>query len=70
MAFSEKSKIREIIADERAKAILDKHFPGASSHPQLSMGMGMTLKQISWYPESGMTKEKLEALVKELAALD
>ena len=70
MAFSEKSTIREIIADARAKAILDKHFPGASTHPQLHMGFGMTLKQISWYPESGMTPEKLKALVEDLAALD
>jgi beta-glucosidase len=70
VAFDENSKIRDIIADERAKAILDKHFPGASTHPQLSMGLGMTLKQVSWYPESGMTKEKLGALVEDLAALD
>ena len=70
MAFDENSKIRDIIADERAKAILDKHFPGASTHPQLSMGLGMTLKQVSWYAESGMTPDKLKALVEDLAALD
>jgi len=70
MAFSEQSTLREIIADERAKVILDKHFPGASTHPQLSMGLGMTLKQVSWYPESGMSAEKLKALVEDLAALD
>ena len=70
MAFSEQSTIREIIADERAKVILDKHFPGASTHPQLSMGLGMTLKQISWYSESGMTPDKLKALVEDLAALE
>ena len=70
MAFSENSTIRQILADERAKAILDKHFPGASTHPQLYMGMDMTLKQISGYWESGMTPEKLKALVEELAGLD
>jgi len=69
MAFSEKSTLRQILADERAKAILDKHFPGASTHPQLYMGMDMTLKQISGYWESGMTPEKLKALVEELAGL-
>ena len=70
MAFSEQSKIREIIADERAKAILDKHLPGASTHPQLYQAMEMTLKEISWYPESGLTKGKLQALVADLAAFD
>ena len=69
MAFSEQSKMREIIADERAKAILDKHLPGASTHPQLYMAMNMTLKEISWYPEAGLLKEKLQALVEDLAAL-
>ena len=69
MAFSEQSTLQEIIADERAKAILDKHIPGASTHPQLSMGLGMSLKEISWYAESGLTQEKLKALVAELAAL-
>ena len=69
MAFSEQSKMREIIADERAKAILDKHLPGASTHPQLYMAMNMTLKEISWYPEAGLSKEKLDALVADLAAL-
>ena len=69
MAFDEDSKIRDIIADERARAILDKHLPGASTHPQLSMGLGMSLKEISWYAESGLTQEKLKALVADLAAL-
>ena len=70
MAFSELSRMREIIADERAKTILDKHLPGASTHPQLYMAMDMTLKEISWYPESGLTPEKLKALVDDLAGLD
>ena len=70
MAFSEQSKMREIIADERAKAILDKHLPGASTHPQLYMAMNMTLKEISWYPEAGLSKEKLQALVADLAGLE
>ena len=70
MAYSEQTRMREIIADERAKAILDKHLPGASTHPQLHMAMGMTLKELTWYPESGLTAAKLQALVEDLAALE
>jgi hypothetical protein len=69
-AFSETSRLREIIADERAKAILDKHLPGASTDPRLSMRLDMTLKQVSCDPESGMTPDELKALVEELAGLD
>ena len=32
--------------------------------------MDMTLKEISWYPESGLTAAKLQALVEDLAALE
>jgi hypothetical protein len=33
------------------------------------MAMDMSLKQISWYAESGLTQEKLKALVEDLAGL-
>ena len=69
MAFSANSNIREILADESAKAVLDRHMPGASTHPQLYQAMDMTLKQVSWYPESGLTSAKLQALVADLEAL-
>jgi hypothetical protein len=70
MAFTAASTIRQILAHPEAKAILDKHIPGASKHPQIDMAMGMTLREISWYPESGLTPAKLQALVDELAQVD
>ena len=70
MAYSEQTTISQILADKQATEILDKHIPGASTHPSIDMAMGMTLKEISWYPESGLTPDKLKALVEELAQLD
>lgn len=72
MGFSINSTIKDILADERAKAILEKHFPGVTKHPDIGMAMYMTLKQISYYPEAaaaGLTKEKLQAIVAELEKL-
>lgn len=69
MTFDINSKLKDILADARAKAILDTYIPGASSHPQLDMGLHMSLKEISYYPESGLTKEKLAALVEDLSTL-
>ena len=66
MAFDVNSKIRDILANEKAKAILDKHIPGASTHPQIDTALGMSLKEISYYSESGLTPEKLKALVEDL----
>jgi len=30
----------------------------------------MTLKELSWYPESGLTRDKLQALVADLATIE
>ena len=70
MAFSEKSRVKDVLADERAKAILEKHLPGAATHPQLPEAMYMTLKEVSWYPESGLTPAIFKALVEDLEALE
>ena len=66
MLFNVNSKIRDILNHEQAKAILEKHLPGASTHPQLHMALDMSLKEASWYPESGLTQAKLKAMVEEL----
>jgi len=69
MAFSINSTVREVLADERAKAILEKHIPGASTHPQLDMAMAMTLREVASYPEANLSAEKLKALVADLEKL-
>jgi hypothetical protein len=69
MAFTLNSTVREIMANERARAVIDKHIPGASTHPQLPEAMYMTLREVSMYPESGLTPAKLQALLEDLAKL-
>ena len=69
MLFSVNSTLREILADERAKAILDKHIPGASLHPQIDMGLHMSLREVAMYPEANLNAEKLKALVEDLEQL-
>ncbi len=72
MSYSIHSTLQEILSDERAKAVLEKHMPGASSHPDLPMAMQLTLQQISYYPEAveaGLSQDKLLAIDAELKAL-
>ena len=69
MPYTANSTIRELMADEQARAVVEKHLPGASTHPQLPEAMYMTLREVSWYPESGLNQEKLDALVADLAKL-
>ena len=72
MSYTMHSTLRDILSDERAKAVLEKHMPGASSHPDLPMAMHMTLQQISYYPEAaeaGLSQETLQAIDADLKAL-
>ena len=69
MAFNIYSTIRDLMADERAKAVIEKHIPGASTHPQLPMALSMSLGEVASYPESGVTQQKLKELLEDLAKL-
>ena len=72
MSYSIHSTLQDLLSNEGAMAILEKHLPGASSHPDLPMAMHMTLQQISYYPEAvqaGVTQETLLAIDADLKAL-
>ena len=47
MPYSIQSTLQELLSNEQAKAVIEKHMPGASTHPDLPMAMHMTLQQIS-----------------------
>ena len=72
MPYSLHSTLQELLSNEQAKAVLERHLPGATSHPDLSMALHMTLQQISYYPEAvqaGVTQEKLLAIDADLKSL-
>ena len=69
MNYSAQTRLRDLLADPRAVALLEKHVPGASSHPQLNQALDMSLREIASYPESGLTTAKFQALVKDLEQL-
>jgi hypothetical protein len=67
--FNRHSTLRELLADEKARELLEKHVPGASTHPDLPMAMDMSLADAASYPEAGVSREQLDALVLELERL-
>ncbi|GLI33013.1 hypothetical protein [Desulforhabdus amnigena] len=69
MALTAESTIAVLLANEQAKAILEKHLPGMTSDPRLKMAMGMTLKQIMPLSQGKITLSKIEAVAADLAAL-
>ena len=70
MPFSASSTIRDLLADERARAVVEKHLPGASKHPDLPQAMYMSLREVSYYPESGLTPAKLKQIDEELKQIE
>ncbi len=68
-ALSTNSTLGTILADERAKAILDKHAPGVSTDPRRDQGMGMSLRAIAPYARELLTDEVLKALDEDLSKL-
>ena len=71
MAFSTDSSIGDLFDDEAAKAVLIKHMPGISDHPQIGMAkaMGLSLKAVAGFSGGKITDEMLDAAGQELATL-
>jgi hypothetical protein len=70
MAFNIYSTIGKLMSNEQAKAIVEKHLPGASTHPMLGEAWGMTLGEVASYPEAGIVADRLQALLAELATVE
>ena len=70
MAISRKSKLRDIVADPRAVAIIEEHKPGFTDNPELTPVMGMRINLLLNFPQSGFSDEAKEDILSRLDALD
>ena len=69
LPLSIESPISHIVADESAKAILEKHCSSIISDPRLKSAVGMTLKQIKPMSGGRLTQEMIDLVAEELAQL-
>lgn len=70
MAFSAKSLVQEILNDPRARAVIEKHVPGATNHPMIYQAMYMSLGEAVSYPEAGISPQQFAEIVADLQHLD
>lgn len=70
MAINSKSKLREILADPRAVAIIEEYKPGFTDSPELGPVMGMRINLLLKFPQSGFSAEQVEDILGKLDALD
>lgn len=71
MAYTLDTKVGELLKDRRAMEVLERHVPGISKNPMVSMASGMTIKTLLAMPQAqqyGITEEKAMAVLEEINA--
>ena len=58
MEFTLDTTLDKYLADPRAKALLDKHVPGASTNPMIGMAKGMSLRMRSATTRNAIKSER------------
>ena len=58
-----------LLEDPAAKAIIDKHIPGLTDNPSISMAAGMTLKALQAMAGDKVTDEMLAAVDADFKAM-
>jgi beta-glucosidase len=66
--LSIQSTIRELLDDDAARAVLERHLPEFMDHPQLDMAMGMSLERVAGFAPDQFPAEQMRAIAEDLAA--
>lgn len=69
MGVTSASKLRDILENEEAVAIIEEYKPGFVSNPELGPVAGMKMKTLLKFPQAGLTKEQVEEICARLDAL-
>ncbi|NLA96075.1 MAG: hypothetical protein GX838_04435 [Clostridiaceae bacterium] len=72
MAITSKSKLRDILEDPRAVAIIEEYKPGFVEEfgDMLGPCMGMKMSMLLKFPQTGFSSEQVKQIVEKLDALD
>jgi hypothetical protein len=70
MAVNSKSKLKEVLADPRAVAIIEEYKPGFASDSQLGPVMGMRMNLLLKFPQTGFSEDQIRDITDRLDALD
>lgn len=70
MAINSRSKLKEILEDPRAVAIIEEYKPGFTKDTQLGPVMGMRINLLIKFPQSGFSEDQVKEIVARLDALD
>lgn len=69
MSFTLESTLGTILDDPRARIVIDRYIPGASSNPMLGMFRNTTINTLLSMPQAshmGITRKQAEDLLAEI----
>lgn len=69
MTYSIDSKLSDLLDNPATQAVLEKHLPGISTHPQVSMGRSFPLKIVAQFSGGLITSDALEKIGADLQAV-
>lgn len=67
--FNLDTPIEALVADARAKAVLDADLPGVTTHPSYDMFKAMSLRAVQPMSNGKLTDEQLKKVETDLAAI-
>jgi hypothetical protein len=71
MAYTLDTKVGELLKDNEAVKVFEKHAPGVSKNPMIGLAKGMSLKSLISMPqakEHGITEEMVAKVLAEINA--
>lgn len=68
-AFSVDTPIMNLVADARAKAVLDKHLPGIDQHPSYEQFKELSLRTVAPFSQGMITEDLLAKIEADLTAI-
>jgi hypothetical protein len=69
-AFGVDTPISDLVADAKARVVLDRHLPKITENPHYFMIESMTLRQLAPMANGKLTEEVLAKIQAELAAIN
>jgi len=69
MSLSINSTLGDLLDNADSKAVLEKHLPGISTHPQIAMGRGFPLKMVANFSGGLITNEALDKVDADLKTM-
>lgn len=67
--FTKDTKLKDLLNDTEATAILQKYYPVDTSNPLMRMAYGMTLEKCLSFPQVELTDDQKQQMYDELEDL-